>query len=106
VVADVDTDVGLPDDASSILRFSTALLGEAIGVRGGGVAILLVQISFTTNLFGFVASSSSGNNFPVSKSVAGRAGLAIAGRVIEFDNFKVGSDAESAAPSPSATKFK
>ena len=72
-VADADTDVGLPDDASSILRFSKALLGEAIGVRGGGAAILLGQVSVTTNLFGFLASSSSGINFPVSKSVAGRA---------------------------------
>ena len=72
-VADADTDIGLPDEASSILRFSKALLGEAIGVRGGGAAILLGQVSVTTNLFGFAASSSFGINCPVSKSVAGRA---------------------------------
>ena len=72
-VANADIGIGLPDDASSILRFSKALLGEAIGVRGGGVAILLGQMSFTTNLFGFVASSSFGINCPVTKSVAGRA---------------------------------
>ena len=72
-VANADTGIVLPDDASSILRFSKALLGEAIGVRGGGVAILLGQMSFTTNLFGFIASLSFRINFRLSKSVAGRA---------------------------------
>ena len=72
-VAGADTELGMPGDASSILRFSKALLDEVIGVRGGGIPMLLGQISFTTNLFDFVASSSFDINFPVSKSMAGRA---------------------------------
>ena len=105
-VADADTAFGASDGASPILRFSEALLGEAIGIREVGVGTLLGPFLFTTNLFCFVASSSSDINVPVSRSVVGRAWLAIAGRVIELDNLKVGSDAESAAPSPSATNFK
>ena len=73
VVVDAGTDFGFPDGASSILLFTEALLGEVIGVSWLGIVTLLDQISSTTNVFCFVASSRFGINFPVSKSVVGRA---------------------------------